>query len=171
LTFWTAAFPGLARDLPEVKESALQAKNGEKSVEDHANFESLNRNRISNVSFAVASVGELVILAVMVGILKGLKSDASTENNTKAFSVLIAFSGAVWLLLALPWFLFEKRRPGLKLPPGTSYLTIGFVQTWVALRECLKLTQTFMYLVFYFLMGDVLNTTVSVLCECRSALY
>jgi hypothetical protein len=66
------------------------------SVTDHANFESLNRNRISNVSFAVASVGELAILAVMVGILKGIKSDASTENNTKAFSILIAFSGAVW---------------------------------------------------------------------------
>lgn len=32
----------------------------------------------------------------MVGILKGLKSDTSTENNTKAFSVLIAFSGGVW---------------------------------------------------------------------------
>ena len=34
----------------------------------------------------------------MVGILKGLKSDQSTENNTKAFSVLIAFSGGVWCM-------------------------------------------------------------------------
>lgn len=56
----------------------------------------MERNRISNVSFAVCSAGEIIILAVMVGILKGLKSDASTENNTKAFSVLIAFSGGVW---------------------------------------------------------------------------
>lgn len=32
----------------------------------------------------------------MVGILKGLHSDASTETNTKAFSVLIAFAGGVW---------------------------------------------------------------------------
>lgn len=66
------------------------------SPEEHANFESLERNRISNVSFAVCSAGEIIILAIMVGILKGLKSDASTENNTKAFSVLIAFSGGVW---------------------------------------------------------------------------
>ena len=56
----------------------------------------MHRNRISNVSFAVCSVGEIVILAIMVGILKGLKSDQSTENNTKSFSVLIAFSGGVW---------------------------------------------------------------------------
>lgn len=48
------------------------------------------------MSFAVCSAGEIVVLAIMVGILKGLKSDESTENNTKAFSVLIAFSGGVW---------------------------------------------------------------------------
>ncbi|KAJ7018600.1 MFS general substrate transporter [Mycena alexandri] len=129
LTFWTAAFPGLARDLPEVK----------------------------------ASVAEIIVLAIMVGILKAVKSDESTANNTKAFSILIAFSGAVWLVCAVPWFLFEKRRPGLNLPPGTSLLTIGFKQTYVAFRECLRLKQTFLYLVFYFLMGDVLNTTVTVI--------
>ncbi|KAI0925614.1 hypothetical protein AcW1_008006 [Taiwanofungus camphoratus] len=163
LTFWTAAFPGLARDLPEVKESASQVVNSQKTPEDHANFESITRNRISNISFAVSSVGEIVVLAIMVGILKGLKSDASTVNNTKAFSVLIAFSGAVWLLCALPWFFIEQRRPGLALPPGSSLLTIGFKQTYIAFRECLRLRQTFLYLIFYFLMGDVLNTTVTVI--------
>ncbi|KAJ7865661.1 autophagy-related protein 22-like protein [Mycena olivaceomarginata] len=157
LTFWTAAFPGLARDLPEVKESLTEVKSGEKrSIEDHTLLTSLSRNRISNMSFTICSLGEIVVLAIMVGILKGVKSDASTENNTKAFSILIAFSGAVWLVCALPG------RPGLRLPPGTSLLTIGFKQTYVAFRECLRLKQTFLYLVFYFLMGDVLNTTVTV---------
>lgn len=120
----------------------------------------------------------------MVGILKALKSDESTENNTRAFSVLIAFAGGVWctlflspfflwrqvalmtstipVLCAIPWFLIEKRRPGLSLPPGTTLLTIGFKQTYVAFRECMRLKQTFLYLIFYFLMGDVLNTTVYV---------
>ncbi|KAH7930161.1 MFS general substrate transporter [Leucogyrophana mollusca] len=163
LTFWTAAFPGLARQLPEVQESALQVAEGKKESDVHAAFESLSRNRVSNISFTVSSVGEILILAVMVGILKGLKAGDSTENNTKAFSVLIAFSGAIWLLCALPWFFLEKRRPGLSLPPGTSLLTVGFRQTYVALRECLRLKQTFLYLVFYFLMGDVLNTTVTVI--------
>ncbi|KAL7279297.1 hypothetical protein ACG7TL_007138 [Trametes sanguinea] len=163
LTFWTAAFPGLARNLPCVQESAAKTISGEKTLAEHADYESLERNRISNVSFAVCSAGEIVILAIMVGILKGLHSDASTENNTKAFSALIAFSGGVWLLCALPWFFLEKRRPGLALPPGVSMLTIGFKQTYVALRECMRLKQTFLYLIFYFLMGDVLNTTVTVI--------
>jgi len=163
LTFWTAAFPGLARNVPKVVESAEGVDSGTKTEDEHAKLESMTRNRISNLSFAISSAGEIVILAIMVGILKGLKSDASTENNTKSFSVLIAFSGAVWLLCALPWFIFEKRRPGLALPPGTSLLTVGFKQTYVALRECLRLKQTFLYLIFYFLMGDVLNTTVTVI--------
>ncbi|KAF4571295.1 hypothetical protein EYR36_008624 [Pleurotus pulmonarius] len=169
LTFWTAAFPGLARDLREVRDSATQAKNKEISTTEHADFESLSRNRISNVSFAICSLGEIIILAIMVGILKGLKSDESVENNTKAFSVLIAFSGGVWLLCAIPWFLFEKRRPGLALPPGTSLLTIGLKQTYVAFRECLRLKQTFLYLIFYFLMGDVLNTTVTVIATLQNS--
>ncbi|CAL1717102.1 unnamed protein product [Somion occarium] len=162
LTFWTAAFPGLARDLPEIKQSFADVVDGKKLLEDHEQMESLERNRISNVSFAVCSAGEIIILAIMVGILKGVKSDESVENNTKAFSILIAFSGGVWLLCALPWFFLEKRRPGLSLPPGMSLLTIGFKQTYVAFRECVRLKQTFLYLIFYFLMGDVLNTTVTV---------
>ncbi|KAJ7745671.1 MFS general substrate transporter [Mycena metata] len=163
LTFWTAAFPGLARDLPEVKASVAEVKSGQKTVAEHTLLTSLSRNRISNISFTISSLGEIVVLAIMVGILKAVKSDESTANNTKAFSILIAFSGAVWLVCAVPWFLFEKRRPGLNLPPGTSLLTIGFKQTYAALRECLRLKQTFLYLVFYFLMGDVLNTTVTVI--------
>ncbi|KAG6859339.1 hypothetical protein C0995_009562, partial [Termitomyces sp. Mi166 len=95
LTFWTAAFPGLARCLPEVQRSLSEVKAGNKSLESHANYESLSRNHVSNISFTICSVGEVIILAVMVGILKALKSDESTENNTKAFSVLIAFSGGV----------------------------------------------------------------------------
>ncbi|KIM40550.1 hypothetical protein M413DRAFT_73122 [Hebeloma cylindrosporum] len=187
LTFWTAAFPGLAHDLLEVQACENKVQNGDKSPEEHLRFHSLARNRISNISFAVCSAGEVVILAVMVGILKGLHSDASTENNTKAFSVLIAFSGAVWLIFALPWFFFEKRRPGLDLPLGTSLLTIGFKQLYAAFRECMRLKETFMYLAFYFLMqvssivlscccstlclgrGDVLNTTVTVIATLQNS--
>ncbi|KIJ12784.1 hypothetical protein PAXINDRAFT_181474 [Paxillus involutus ATCC 200175] len=163
LTFWTAAFPGLTRHLPEVQESAKEVEEGTKDVDEHAAFESLSRNRVSNISFAVSSVGELFVLVIMVGILEGMKAGDSTENNTREMSALLAFSGAVWLICALPWFFIEKRRPGLSLPPRSSLLTIGFRQTYIAIRECLRLKQTFLYLIFYFLMGDVLNTTITVI--------
>ncbi|KAG1821615.1 autophagy-related protein 22-like protein [Suillus subaureus] len=170
LTFWTAAFPGLARHLPEVEISAQLIADGEKSCDEHAEFESLSRNQVSNISFAVSSLGEILILVVMVGILEGLKAGSSTANNTKAFSVLIAFSGALWLLCALPWFFLEKRRPGLALPLGSSLFTIGFRQTYTALRECVRLKQTILYLIFYFLMGDVLNTTVTVIATLQNSI-
>ncbi|KZT51390.1 MFS general substrate transporter [Calocera cornea HHB12733] len=163
ITFWTAAFPALARNLPHVQEERGKLASGVVTREQYDLTESLARNMVQNIAFAVQSAGELVILAVMVGILNGLRSDASTENNTWAFSVLIAFAGGVWLLCALPWVFLEKKRPGNDLPPGASMVTIGFVQTYVAFRQCLKLKQTFIYLVFYFLMGDALNTTVTVI--------
>lgn len=170
LTFWTAAFPGLVRYLPEVESSAQLVTIGGKSWDEHAEFESLSRNRVSNISFTVSSIGEILILVVMVGILEGLKAGDSTANNTKAFSVLIAFSGALWLLCALPWFFLGKRRPGLALPPSNSFFMIGFRQTYIAMRQCMRLKQTFLYLIFYFLMGDVLNTSVTVIATLQNSI-
>ncbi|KDQ14935.1 hypothetical protein BOTBODRAFT_65877 [Botryobasidium botryosum FD-172 SS1] len=159
LTFWTAAFPGLARNLPEMQESKAKVVSGEKGLEDHLVLDSLSRNRISNISFTVSSAGEILILAVMIGILKGVKADESVEKNTRAFSILIAFAGAAWFVCALPWFIFEKRRPGLPLPPNTSFFTIGFIQAYQAFRECMKLKQTFLYLIFYFIIIVSYSTT------------
>ncbi|KAF8485992.1 hypothetical protein DFH94DRAFT_709504 [Russula ochroleuca] len=95
--FWFAALPGLVRNLPEVQASADEAKKGLKpSLGRLFSFESLARNCISNISLTISSVGEVLILAIMIGILKVVKSDRSVENNTKAFNVLLAFSGGVW---------------------------------------------------------------------------
>ena len=66
------------------------------SSDEHSRFESLERNRVSNVSLAVNSAGEVIILGIMIGILKAVKSDESVKNNTMAFSVLLAFTGGVW---------------------------------------------------------------------------
>ncbi|PPQ92242.1 hypothetical protein CVT25_008923 [Psilocybe cyanescens] len=179
MTFWTAAFPGLAPNFPEILLSRNEVDDDIKTSQEHRRFHSLARNQISNVPFAVCSAGELIILAVMIDILRGMHSEQSTGNNTKAFGVLIAFSGGVWLLCALPWFFLEKRHPGLDLlhgttlltigfrqvyvafrPPGITLLTIGFKQVYVAFRDRMRSKHTFLYLVFYFLMGDVLNTTL-----------
>lgn len=142
LTFWTAAFPQLARDLPEMMESEAELVTGQKTVKEHEMLDVMSRNRISNMSFVICNAGEVIILAIMVGILKAVNSDAGVEQNTRAFSILIAFSAAVWILCALPWFIFEKRRPGRPLPPGSNYLTVAVQNLWHALRECMKLKQT-----------------------------
>ncbi len=72
----------------------------------------MQRSRLSNMAFYVQSCGEIVILAVIVGVLYGVNVRASQDKNNWGLSVLIAFATGIWLLLALPWFALEKRRPG-----------------------------------------------------------
>ena len=176
LTFWTAAFPGLARDTKEIRDKAEQLSRGEIGSDDYHESESLMRSRLSNIAFYVQSCAELVILAIVVGIMFGLDVDKGTAQNTWGLSVLIAFASGVWLLVALPWFVLEKRRPGIS--PKMNVVLAGFVQLWVAVTKIWRLKQSLFYLIGmslglcisealanfsgYFLLGDSLNTTVTV---------
>ena len=120
LTFWTAAFPGLARNTPELRAKAEEYTRGAITRDKYDYFDMMQRSRLSNVAFYVQSCGEIVILAIIVGILHGLKVQASEANNNWGLSVLIAFATGVWMLLAIPWFVTEKRRPGQPVPPNMN---------------------------------------------------
>ena len=58
--------------------------------EEYDYADSLKRSELSNMSFYIQSLGEIVILAIIVGILFGLPVNASTANNNWGLSVLIA---------------------------------------------------------------------------------
>jgi hypothetical protein len=62
------------------------------------------------MAFYIQSLGEIVILAIIVVIMFGVDVNASTTNNNWGLSVPIAFATGAWLLLAIPWFIKEKRR-------------------------------------------------------------
>lgn len=117
LTFWTAAFPGLARNTPELRVKAEEYNAGAISRDDYDYADTLQRSRLANMAFYIQSCGEIVILAVIVGVLYAVNVRASEENNNWGLSVLIAFATGIWVLLALPWFVLEKRRPGQSVPP------------------------------------------------------
>lgn len=55
----------------------------------------LTRSRLANVSFFVCSIGELVVLAILAGILEGIVTDAP-DSNTRALSIVCAYSAGVW---------------------------------------------------------------------------
>ena len=120
LTFWTAAFPGLARNTPELRAKAEEYSAGSISRDEYDFADMMQRSRLSNMAFYIQSCGEIVILAVIVGVLFGVNVNASQANNNWGLSVLIAFATGVWLMLAIPWFIIEKRRPGQPLPPNTN---------------------------------------------------
>lgn len=64
-----------------------------------------------------------------------------------------------WVVLGIWWFIFQQKRPRPKVPKGSNYLTIGFKQIWLSVREIKSLPQTFLYFFAYFLLADGLNTT------------
>jgi MFS-type transporter involved in bile tolerance (Atg22 family) len=69
LTFWTAAFPRLARNTPELRDKAEDLVSGVITREKYDLIDSMIRNRLQNVAFYVQSIGEIFILAIIVGFL------------------------------------------------------------------------------------------------------
>jgi F0F1-type ATP synthase assembly protein I len=189
LTFWTAAFPSLARNTAEMKDRADAYAAGRISREEYDDADTMARSKLANVAFYVQSVAEIVILAVIVGVMFGLRVDESQANNNWGLSVLIAFASGVWLLVSLPWFVLEKRRPGQD--PGRNIIVAGLRQLYHAGREVWKLKQSLLYLIGkvayccgdfphgrtdqcapagYFLLGDSLNTTVTVIATLQNSI-
>jgi len=109
--------------------------------------DSMKRNEISNMSFAVGSAGAIAITAVGVGIFSAVHSNASTENNNWGLSIFNAFGGAAELMLAVPWFILEKRRPGQPTPAGMNIIQAGIWQIYRAALDIWKLKQSLAYLI------------------------
>jgi MFS-type transporter involved in bile tolerance (Atg22 family) len=146
LTFWTAAFPGLARNTPEMKQKADELITGAITREDYDYADTMKRSQLSNIAFYVQSIAEIFILAVIVGVMFGVNVNASTQNNNWGLSVLIAFATGVWVLVAIPWFIFEIRRPGQD-PAPRNIIMAGLWQLYHAGRQILQLKQSLIYLI------------------------
>lgn len=190
LTFWTAAFPSLARNTAEMREKAGDYAHGALSREEYDYADTMKRSQLANTAFYIQSVAEILILAVIVGIMFGIDVDASEAKNNWGLSVLIAFASGVWLLVSLPWFFLEKRRPGQD-PGSRNIIMAGLSQLYFAMSQVWKLKQSLLYLVGtqpffflnqfppqlitsptqgYFLLGDSLNTTVTVISTLQNSL-
>jgi len=63
------------------------------------------------------------------------------------------------VVLGVRWFVFQQPRPSSKIPEGSNYVTIGWKQVLLALKDICRLPQTFLYLIAFFLLADGPNTT------------
>ena len=82
----------------------------------------------------------------------------------------MAFATGCWVALAIPWFYLEQSRPGQTVPPGMNIISVGLKQLVYAIREIFELRQTLIYLVGYFLLGDSLNTMVTVVATLQNGI-
>ena len=130
-----------------MREKAEQYENREISRDEYDFADMMERNRIYNVAFIMQSAGEIIILAILVGILFALDVRASAANNLWGLSVLIAYATGVWLVVSLPWFIMEKKRPGQPLPVGKNIISVGFWNIYRALIQIWELKQSLLYLI------------------------
>lgn len=141
------SFPGLARNTVALRLKADEYSAGNITREEYDTADSMKRNELSNMALYISGIGEIVILAMSVAILYRVRSNASTEQNNWGLSILIAFGSAAWLLLAIPWFVLEKRRPGQPIPAGKNLLTAGWWQLQRAATQIWRLKQSLAYLI------------------------
>ena len=107
----------------------------------------MKRNEISNMSAAVGTAGEVVIVAIAIGMFKAMHVNSSVQNNNWGLSAFNAFGAAAELALALPWFILEKRRPGLPCPGNMNIIQAGLWQLYRAGKDIWKLKQSLIYLI------------------------
>jgi MFS-type transporter involved in bile tolerance (Atg22 family) len=190
LTFWSAAFPSLARNTRDIREKADDYMRGTLSRDDYDFADTMKRSQLANTAFYIQSLAEIIILAVIVGIMFAVGINASAAKNNWGLSILIAFASGVWLLVSLPWFFLEKRRPGAD-PGNRSIIMVGLSQLYFAMRQVWRLKQSLLYLAGtatptyprdivpllmnemsqgYFLLGDSLNTTVTLISTLQNSL-
>ncbi|EIN11046.1 hypothetical protein PUNSTDRAFT_133100 [Punctularia strigosozonata HHB-11173 SS5] len=162
LVFYAAAFPRLARNTPHARDLREKHEKGEISAEEYEQEESLEKNRISNISTMHSNIGYIFTLCLNLSLLLPL------ANNPKVDNYVIVLTNAYWVLLGVWWFVYQQPRPGPALPKGERYTTIGWRQIWVALKQYKKLPYTFIYLFAFFLLADGLNTTGTLVSTCQN---
>lgn len=161
--FFNAIFPKLSHDLPEVRQAREELLNGTIQEEEYERRCSMARSKIMNISYVWNNVGFTICGALSLGALAGIGANDSVAQNNWGYSVSVAVCTGFWVILAMPWFLWEKKRPGPKLPPGDNYLTFGFRHTWWTAKQAWTLKQTLFYLIAFFLLADGINTTITLI--------
>ncbi|KAG6902218.1 hypothetical protein C0995_003050 [Termitomyces sp. Mi166 len=80
LVFYAAAFPRLARNTAHARELRQRYESGEMSHEEYALEESLEKNRISNISTTHSNIGYIGTLCINLSVLIPLKNDPKSDN-------------------------------------------------------------------------------------------
>ncbi|EOD47296.1 putative autophagy-related protein 22 protein [Neofusicoccum parvum UCRNP2] len=179
ITFWiayvffNALFPKVAADQPEALHALEQKENGSITPKDYETRMQLVRSKIINRSWGWNNVGFSSGAALTLGILKGLHASDSVSLNNLGYSVCVAVMAGTSLILSIPWFILEKRRPGASVPAGQNIVSHGLRQVWRNMREAAKLSQTFFYLALYFVLADGVATlqTVVTIAQTRTVAF
>ena len=117
-------------------------------------------DKVSSRGFAYGYLGGAILLAFNLWLVSSAESLGISTGLAVRLSLLSA--GVWWGGFAIITFLLLKSRPSKKsLPPGKSYLSVGFSETRLPLsKNCRRLPLTARYLLAYLIYNDGIQTVV-----------
>lgn len=97
LVFYAALFPRLARNTSRARQLREALAAGDITPEEFEREESLEKNRISNISTMHSNWGYLFTSAINLSVLLPL------QNNSMVDQYTIALTNAYWVVLGIWW--------------------------------------------------------------------
>lgn len=162
LTFGIALFPRLSEDHMKVVKATFEEKEGRPMTDSEYNARlDLAGARTMNYAWAWNSFVFAAAGAIAVGVLKGIGAEDSVEQNNWGYSLCVVVAGAETLVLSIPFYFLQHKRPGKQVPAGSNIVATGLTNYARTLMKAPKLSQTFFYLALYFVMADGQNTLLT----------
>lgn len=119
------------------------------------------RDRVSSFGWAMGYLGGGLLLAL--NLVFFMFRDALKMPADLVVRLNLASAGVWWLGFSLiTWAGLRSRRPPRSLPPGETYLSVGFRQLRQTLRELRQFPETLKFLLAYFLYNDGIQTVIAV---------
>jgi UMF1 family MFS transporter len=118
------------------------------------------RDYVSSLGWAVGYLGGGILLAANLVLV--FRAEALGISTADAARISLASAGLWWAVFTLiPLAALRSREPIKRLPPGASYLTIGFRQLRATLSRARALPHTLLFLVAYLIYADGIQTVIT----------
>ncbi|HZN00961.1 MAG TPA: MFS transporter, partial [Pyrinomonadaceae bacterium] len=116
-------------------------------------------DKVSSRGFAYGYLGGAILLAL--NLLLVTKAEQLGISTGLAVRLSLLSAGIWWGGFALvTFFLLRKRPPKKKLPPGKSYISVGFSEIISTVKELRRLPLTARYLLAYLIYNDGIQTVI-----------
>lgn len=119
------------------------------------------RDRVSSYGWAMGYLGGGLLLVLNLAFY--LTHEKLGVPTGLAIRINLASAGVWWLGFSFfTWSRLRARQAARTLPPKESYISVGFKQLFMTLKELKKFPETIKYLVAYFLYNDGIQTVIAI---------
>jgi UMF1 family MFS transporter len=119
------------------------------------------RDKVSSRGYALGYLGGGLLLALNLVLVVWAQSKHNSATVSLAVRISLLSAGLWWGGFSILTFArLKERGTSRRLPPGKSYLRVGFSQTISTFRELRRLRHTLRYLLGYLLFNDGIQTVI-----------